>query len=186
MTIHSVKVLAGFRFHLTDDDKWEAFCQGLHEHVHGDDDGSDHDDGSDNGSGSECSGSDCGSDHSDEHCECEDDEVDVFDAVWDNMDALVEGLRDKFPDLEYNTIKCFHNKEGMDRMIDIGFELGDFSVCGDHENSHQDIDRTANAIKEAKKVAFGNALDELPFWKYCTNKKGPKMLGQADNCIWCD
>ena len=196
MTINNVKVLAGFRFVLTNEDKWQKFCQELHEHVHGDDgdddNGSEHSEHSEHSDCNDCNDcNDCddcdgsGSEHSDEHCDlC--DEVDPTDAVWDNMHLLMESLREKFPDLEYHTIKCFHNKEGMDRMIDIGFEFGDFSICGDHEGSHESIDRTANALKEVKKPAFPKTIAELFLWKYCVNKKEPKTFGQANNCMYCE
>jgi hypothetical protein len=204
MTIRNVRVLAGFRFVLTNEDKWAKFVHELHEHVHGDegsDNGSEHED--DNGSehscdeckgcegceGSDCddcNGSDCGSEHSDEHCEHEDDEVDEFDAVWDNMDTFIEQLREQFPEIEYHTIKCFHNKEGMDRMIDIGFEMGDFSICGDNEGSYDELDRSVNALKSAQAKKFVDTMTSSFMWKYCTNKRKARQLGQADNCMFCD
>lgn len=191
MPVNTVNVVAGFRFVLTDDDKWEEFCHQLHEHVHGDDECSECSDSGSEHSGSD-SGSDSGSEHSDsdsehsEHCDHCDDEVDECEAVWDNVDEVIKGLQEKFPELTYNAVKCFHSKEGADRMIDIGFEFGNFSISCEHEGSHEDLDKSFAAIKEAKKVSFQNALKESPFWKYCTNKKGPQVFGQADGCVFCE
>lgn len=194
MTVHEVKVLAGFRFVLTNEDKWEKFCHELHEHVHGDDDSeSCHSEHSESGSesGSECS---TVSELDDEYCEqcddeiyneVDDEEVNVFEAVWDNMDRLIEDLREKFPDIEYHAVKCFHDKEGMDRMIDIGFELGNFNICGAHEASHENIDKPENALNSAKKKTFAKNLNELFLWKYCANKRTVQILGQTDDCIFC-
>ncbi len=160
MTIHTVKILVGFRFMLTNDAKWIDFCEKLQDYVNGD-----------------------GSEDDEDNSE-DDSEGDAVDQVWDNMDKLMEDLREEFPDVVYNTITCFHNKEGMDRMIDIGYELGDFSVCGDHETSHHDIDFVMDVMKNAKKTTFKNKLAELFLWKFCVNKT-PQMLGQADNCVFC-
>jgi uncharacterized FAD-dependent dehydrogenase len=73
----------------------------------------------------------------------------------------------------------------MDRMIDIGFEVGEFSICGDHEGSHVDLDHAMESLKNAKKVSFANVLMDTFLWKFCMNKRGPQIFGQADDCLYC-
>lgn len=159
---------------LTNDKKWDDFCNSLDDYVN-DESGS-------------CSGSDHDSYHSynsDDSDNDSENSENSENSVWKNMGKLMENLQEIFPDVEYHTVKCFHNKEGMDRMIDIGFETGEYSVCGDHEGSHCELDHAMNSLKNAKKKAFMNKLGELFLWKFCVNKNGAQLLGQSDNCMYC-
>ena len=171
MHIYSTKVLAGFRLAFTNDDKWIKFCEALDDYINKEDEDSDSHSDSD---------SDC------EDCEdCEDDcENDAVDNVWDNLHVIMCEFREKYPNLEYHANKYYQSKEedGMDRTVDIGFELGEFGFSGDQNAS--DLTQVSDALKNAKKMSFAKTMENSFFWKFCINKKEPQIFSQTD--VFCD
>ena len=185
MTIHNVKVLAGFRLLFTAE-QWEEFCVKLQEHVNGDEND---DDGSDSGSdsGSETgSGSDSGSEH-DDHDDCESVDVDeALEQVYDNFDAYFKEIFGEYAvKTHYNVTACTKNEScNTDRMIDIGFNIGEF-IFADNDGSCADLDAVLFSVNESKKKAFAKKLKSTLLWEYCSNTDGAQVLSQPDGCVYC-
>jgi hypothetical protein len=178
MTIRNIKILTGFRF-LFGSCQWEELCIKLSEYE------------SDSGSESDLeSGSDSGSEECGSDCESEHGSVDLDEAtknVYDNFEKFFEKTFEGYHvDVNYNITRCVHENEGMNWMIDIGFEIGKYSILGYHKDSHCSLDQIPQSLKEAQKKTFLNKLNKTFLWDYCVNKEGPQLYSQPDGCLYCE
>jgi hypothetical protein len=168
MTVTNVSVLVGYRLKFSEA-QWKKFVKLIPDELE------DSDQESGSGSGS------------DQESECEDDECD--DECDDDCDEYIDNffikLIEENPGLEYKTIFCCHKNKGMDRMIDIGYSIGEFSIFGDHKGSHESCEHAMVSMKNAQKASFAKKMKKMFFWKFCINTQGPKLLGQADDCSFC-
>lgn len=151
-----LKVLAGYRLVFPNNKAWKEFCVEFHQGVHG-----------------YWIGDNIHRTKSEEiHYAIED--------VWNTMDLFIEGLRKSFPDIEYHANRCHHE---MDKIIDIGFEMGNFDIDGHHEGSYETLGKSVDAIRRASKPQVAKALKRsYSIWKYCVNKSAPHVFGLIDVC----
>lgn len=176
MTVHEVLIIVGYRLVLTNSGLWTQFCRELTQHVQ-----------FLNGHVSEASESESESEEGtelEEYDEDDDFDDDFVDNLTNYMEIMIKNLDITCEGVDYNLVRCHHDGE-MDRCVDIGFKIGEFSISGDHEGTHVSLSNMTNAIRKATDVKFTQALSESFMWKYCHNKNEPEVLGQADDCLYC-
>jgi hypothetical protein len=164
MTIQSVNILIGYRF-LFPGDMWDRFSEELSDYANVTDK----------------------SDKSDKLDNLYD--VDERNSSKSKSDQEVffmkffDSLRTHFPNVEYNTISCIH--KGVDRMIDIGYSIGEFSILGDHEGSINSTENLNDDLKKANNPLFAKHLSKSFIWKYCYNPRNVQLLCQTNDCLYC-
>lgn len=153
MTVHCVKLLAGFRFSPKSEVEWRRFLIDLDAYARGPEEGPD-------------------------------PNSDYEDCYYEKIELLIDNLKETFPDVTSNNIVCCHVDEGMEHMIDIGFDVGEYNISGEDEGSRFNMKLAMDAMEEARNPAFAAALSNTFLSKYGAIQE-PQLLGQADDCLYC-
>jgi hypothetical protein len=113
------------------------------------------------GSGSKSGSNDCDSD-----CECKKCERKRY--YLKTIENIDDSLEKFFNDMPFQIFSCKHK-----RIIDLGFPCGHYNY-DEYDNYGSSEKDLISIIEKTKKMN----LKDLFLWKYCINKKSPKLLAQ--------
>jgi hypothetical protein len=191
MTIYTVKLLAGYRLLLTKNATWEKFLKdlagGLYEEgLETDVESCDEEESCDSGE----EGSDEESCESDGESEGENEaSCDFPEKTLEHLERFIARIFEEdagIDDVVVNVTSHFHSKNGIDRVIDIGFEVGEFSVDGTNKGSRQKMTKLETAMKKARSAKFTKTLSNTFLWTFVGSKAEPQVLAVTDGCIDCE
>lgn len=159
MTVSNVKIIVGYRL-LFSETEWETFLLSIKNYLE--------------------------TKNLVEKCDKEYYRENKIDFDFQNLEWFLEDITKKIPNSTTNFIGCCHIDEGMDRMIDIGFPIGTFNCSGEHKESYVPLMGTIQSINNAQEKSFIGAMKKMFIWKYVVNKDGAELLGQANDCWYCN